>query len=291
VRLHIRHTTIYHYSEPVRLGPHVLRFRPRCDGSQILHRYRLEVAPEPIRTSEYLDTAGNTALGVWFDGVARELRIEVEMEVEPLRSNPYDYLPSPAAARLPIDYDSTERALLGAYLDAQTHPTVAALSAHLLEASDYRALDYLATLNAHTHSYYRGAVREQGGPQAPEQTLALGHGVCRDLAVLFVSCCRHAGIAARFVSGYQEGDLSRERRHLHAWPEAYIPGGGWRGYDPTHNLAAGAQHVAIAAAADPAQANPVVGGYTANGPVRNTLEAQVNIRRVDRPGRTENAPA
>ena len=126
MRLHIRHTTTYEYSEPVQLGPHVLRFRPRCDGSQILHRYRLEIAPDPALTSEYLDAAGNTALGVWFDVRARALRIEVEMEVEPVRVNPYDYRTSPTAAGLPFDYDASEQALLGAYLDGEAHPAVAA---------------------------------------------------------------------------------------------------------------------------------------------------------------------
>lgn len=205
MRLHIRHTTIYQYSEPVQLGPHVLRFRPRCDGSQILHRYRLELEPRPAMASEYLDAAGNTALGVWFDGATRELRIEVEMEVEPVRINPRDFLPDPSATELPISYAPSERAALGGYLGREFLPMVAALGEHLGSTSGRRTLDFLHALNAHAHGYYRGGIREQGGPQAPEQTIALGHGVCRDLAVLFVSCCRHAGIAARFVSGYQQG--------------------------------------------------------------------------------------
>lgn len=281
MRLHIRHTTIYQYGEPVQLGPHVLRFRPRCDGSQILHRFRLELEPRPAMASKYLDAAGNTALGVRLDGATRELRIEVEMEVEPVRINPCDFLPDPSATGLPIGYAPSERAALGSYLGGEVHPMVAALGEHPGSTSGRRTLDFLHALNTHAHGYYRGGIREQGGPQAPEQTIALGHGVCRDLAVLFVSCCRHAGIAARFVSGYQQGDLSRERRHLHAWPEVYLPGGGWRGYDPTHNLAVGAQHVAIAAAADPSEANPVVGSYAAEGPVPSTLEARVEIRRID----------
>ena len=66
--------------------------------------------------------------------------------------------------------------------------------------------------------------------------------------MLFITVCRRYGLAARVVSGYQKGDTQRERRYLHAWPEVYVPGGGWRGYDPTHGLAVSDDHVPIAAA-------------------------------------------
>jgi transglutaminase-like putative cysteine protease len=58
-------------------------------------------------------------------------------------------------------------------------------------------------------------------------------GACRDSGVLLIALCRSLGIPARFVSGYQENDPDTERQDLHAWCEAWIPGGGWRGFDPT----------------------------------------------------------
>ena len=69
-------------------------------------------------------------------------------------------------------------------------------------------------------------------------------GVLIDLAVLFVDCCRAEGIAARFASGYQKGDLRSERRHLHAWPEVYA--GEWIWMDPTFGQeVADATHVKL----------------------------------------------
>ncbi|MBL3580476.1 transglutaminase-like domain-containing protein, partial [Rhodovulum visakhapatnamense] len=85
------------------------------------------------------------------------------------------------------------------------------------------------------------------------------------------------GIAARFVSGYQaESEHPDGPRHMHAWPEALVPGRGWCGYDPTHGRAVGAGHVALAVAPDQAGTMPVEGGFTA-GPVTAAMEVDLRI--------------
>ena len=73
------------------------------------------------------------------------------------------------------------------------------------------------------------------------------------------------GLAARFVSGHQNSDDPDERGEMHAWAEVFLPGGGWRGFDPSHGLAAGEQLLAVAAAADPAVAAPVSGSVRGTG--------------------------
>ncbi len=71
---------------------------------------------------------------------------------------------------------------------------------------------------------------------------------CRDLTVLFAALCRLQGLAVRFVSGYQARSAgSGGERHMHAWPEVYLPGVGWRGFDPSHGTEVGEAHVAVAA--------------------------------------------
>ena len=65
--------------------------------------------------------------------------------------------------------------------------------------------------------------REQGSPWPPATTIERREGACRDLAVLWIDLCRSVGLAARFVSGYYEGDRSHDKHHLHAWAEAYLP--------------------------------------------------------------------
>jgi transglutaminase-like putative cysteine protease len=98
--------------------------------------------------------------------------------------------------------------------------------------------------------------------------------------------CRAMGLAARFVSGYQEGDLDQDERHLHAWVEVYLPGGGWRGYDPTHGLAIADRHMALVASAVPSYASPIVGAITpvksaieTGKPPESKMEAHISIQR------------
>ena len=105
--------------------------------------------------------------------------------------------------------------------------------------------------------------RDTGQPHTPEKTLATRRGSCRDLAVLYVAAAQTAGLAARFVSGYYF-DQSPAHPQLHAWAEVYIPGGGWRGYDPTIGLACYGHHIVLAAAAIPSQTAAIEGAFLGN---------------------------
>lgn len=71
-----------------------------------------------------------------------------------------------------------------------------------------------------------------------------GHDVHLESSLLKVE---PLGFAARFVTGYI---MMGEGQHgaTHAWTEIYIPGAGWRGFDPTNNKFAGSEHVSVAVA-------------------------------------------
>ncbi len=138
-------------------------------------------------------------------------------------------------------------------------------------------LAFLDRLNATIFREIRHDIRPEGAARPPEETLALGHGACRDVTMLFLAACRSLGIPARFVSGYQaHADTPDGRRHLHAWAEAFAPGIGWRAYDPTHGLDVSDGHVALCAAPGQAATMPVEGGYY--GPaVSSTLSYAIEI--------------
>jgi transglutaminase-like putative cysteine protease len=275
----IRHHTHYRYSHPVQFNPQRLRFHPRDDGAQRVIDHQLKVSPTPLGRNDHIDLEGNRVTQVWFEEKTDRLDIEVTMQVETLRRNAFDFILAPEGAVLPIDHEH-DLICARAYLERiEPDDAVTAFAAELSLAVNRDTLSFLDRLNRQLFAEFTQAHRHTGAPQSPALTLQSRRGACRDLAVLFVDCCRAEGIAARFASGYQKGNLQSERRHLHAWPEVYVPGAGWRGFDPTHGEAVADTHVTIAAAAHSRDTMPVTGSFVgeqATSKLDYTLEIQVS---------------
>ena len=258
----IHHYTSYRYSSPVRLNPQLLRFRPREDGAQHITDYRIHITPTPVGQNDHLDLEGNRVSQVWFDGETDLLEIDVNIQVETRRRDAFDFMLAPEVNRLPISLVN-DRACARAYLERiHSDDAVTAFAAELSLAVERDTRTYLDRLNQELFNRFEHIIRHHGEPQDPAHTLQTRRGACRDLSVLFVDCCRAEGIPARFASGYQRGDDKRERRYLHAWPEVYLPGAGWRGFDPTHAEAITDTHVTVAAAAHPRDTMPLTGSFS-----------------------------
>ncbi len=276
----IDHTTEYRFTRPVFFEPHQLRFCPRSDGSQRVVRFDLQIEPTPAGTTQALDAQGNLMTVAWFDQLHDRMVLRAISEVETVRENPYDYLVTPDIGRLPIAYQPWEASLLAPALRRSAVPIhvdpAQELAEQLREASRGEVVPFLARLTETVCHRFKRVHREQGSPWSPATTIEQRQGACRDLAVLWIDICRAVGLAARFVSGYYDADATQDKHFLHAWAEVYLPGAGWRGFDPTNGLAATDRHIAVAAAADPQHAAPVTATYRGNN-VEAELYADVII--------------
>jgi transglutaminase-like putative cysteine protease len=285
MRFQIAHASAYAFSRPVYLEPHTIRLRPRSDGSQRLTRFTLEIVPPPVGQTDCLDLEGNSVVQAWFSGLTDSLRITARSEVETLRENPFDFsLGDPSFDRLPMEYADELRAGLAPYRSRDhADDAVVRFASIVADETGRRPLPFLVALNRRIFQECRATTRDEGAPQPPGATLAARQGACRDLAVLFVEACRVLGFGARFVSGYHEGDPDQERRDLHAWAEVYLPGAGWRGYDPTLALTVADRHVAVAAGMRPERAAPIAGTFRGTG-VSARLEADIQLRIAGKAG-------
>ncbi len=264
----IDHTTEYQFTRPVFFEPHQLRFCPRSDGAQRLVRYALQIDPAPSGMTQSLDAYGNIVTMAWFSGLHDHMSIRATSEVETIRDNAFDFLVTPLNLRLPVSYQLWELAQLAPSLRRTAVPIhvdpARELAEQLRGAANGEVVPFLTRLTETISHRFKLVHREHGSPWPPATTIEQRQGACRDLAVLWVDICRAVGIAARFVSGYEESDFGEGKGYLHAWGEAYIPGAGWRGFDPTNGLAVADRHVAVAAAADPQHAAPVTATYRGN---------------------------
>lgn len=257
-----RHSTVYRYDFPVYLEPHIFRLRPRTNGAQQLLSYHLKIAPVPAGVTECLDQDGNLALYAWFDVPARELSVLSQYTVRMLRENPFDYILGNEAVSLPMWYREPLSTALAAYRnDTHVADSVKQYANSAAYGAHWNTLSFLTALSRQIFRTFRQVIRPYGPPWPSDQTLSLQEGSCRDFAVLFCDACRAMGIAARFVSGYECASANSQDSYMHAWAEVYLPGAGWRGYDPSRGLAVSNGHVAVAAGFNYDLASPVTGSY------------------------------
>lgn len=282
MRYRIRHITTYHYSQTVHLDPHVVRLRPRSDSTQQLLNFCSTVQPTPTQITDSVDLDGNSLLQLTFQDPTDQLVIDLNSDVETYRANPFDFLLEPWAVQLPLDYPSQLAFQLQGYLQSpQTFldPVAVVLAQDILLETQGNVVAFLGLLNQRIYGECQHLIRETGIPWPAGVTWKRRAGACRDFTVLFMEVCRAVGLASRFVSGYQEGDVDSEDRHLHAWVEVYLPGAGWRGYDPTHGLAVGDRHIAVAASPIPSYAAPITGRFRGLG-ATSSMSYQLKIQHL-----------
>lgn len=278
----ITHRTRYHYSVPVGLEPMTLRLRPRSDVNQTVRRYHVEVTPSPGGISHCVGLDGNNTETIWFNGMYENLLIEVHALVETHLGDPFNFLiTDPLALKLPLRYEPHTATALAHYLSHDSDaPTVLAFTQEIMQATRHDTIPFLALLTERIPQRLTYMLREHGDPWTPEETLKHGQGACRDFSVLFMEVCRSVGIAARFVSGYCMGDASADN-HMHAWVEVYLPGAGWRGFDPSRGGTVSNDHIAVAASHNALEAAPTFGHYRGEAVSSMTAEISMQLSEQD----------
>lgn len=274
--LNIIHRTRYHYSLPVYLEPFTVRLRPRSNAVQTLRSYKIDVTPRPSGISHCIGLSGNNTETIWFSGLHENLFIEVHTQVETHCGDTFNFLiTDPAALRLPLKYLPHPTFVLAHYLARDSDaPQVAIFAQEILQATDHETIRFLTKLAEEIPKRFEYMLREHGDPWTPEETMNLGQGSCRDFAMLFIDVCRSVGIAARFVSGYCNGDET-VAGDMHAWAEVYLPGAGWRGFDPSRGLTTSDDYIAVASGQRPQDAAPTLGSF--RGTAVSSMEAKISI--------------
>jgi len=287
--VNISHKTVYSYDRPVRLGPQLIRLRPAAHSRTKILSYSLNVSPAKHFINTVQDPYGNFQARVLFPEPITEFRIEVDLSADLAVYNPFDFFLEPSAETVPFVLADDLKRDLSPYLVCDVPGPLVLSYTDELPPMRGRTIDFLVALNQKITADVHYNIRMEANVQSAEDTLRLRSGSCRDSAVLLVELLRRCGFAARFVSGYLiqlkpdqkplTGPAGAETdfTDLHAWAEAYVPGAGWIGLDPTSGLLTGEGHIPLAATPRSSGAAPLEGVLE---PCQVTFAYEMSVKRL-----------
>ena len=272
----IHHVTKYEYDRPVKESMNSIMIYPFHSAGQETLQHDLFITGDP-EIFTYTDYWGNKAGSFNLLPPHRELVIESKLLIRTL---------SPVTLGLPENVFVKDLTNLAVH-DLQL--------AELVRVSAVKALDIMEQFvkelfNSdkslaqivedtchfifHHFTYIKGITNIE---TTVDEILEKKAGVCQDFAHVMLELLRMMDIPARYVSGYicPNKNGMRGEGATHAWVEAYIPGYGWAGSDPTNNVWVSNHHLKLAVGRDFSHCSPVKGTF--KGPARQSLSVYVSV--------------
>ena len=275
MRARVTHTLTYRYSAPVLLGPHRFCLKPRGHGFQRLLDYKLGIIPEPTSLYPLVAASGDEIFRARFCGGTDLFKListsVVETQIPPDLEE--CLLDNPPQLPYPVGHLNGDLmgALEGWLPNGQHDPAAVDLAQEALMGSDQSAPKYLEQLVAIIQDQVKYTQRHLGPAWPAGRTLKERVGSCRDLAMLMIEACRCVGLPSRFVSGYHLVEPRPKQYDLHAWAEIYLPGAGWRGYDPSGRGAIDDRYITLATSSKPHLTAAVNGSFSGATKVTSDL--------------------
>jgi len=295
IQVALNHWTRYRYDKAVAVGPQVIRLRPAPHCRTPILSYSLHVTPAGHCLNWQLDLHNNHLARVLFPNKTNEFVVEVDLFAELIPFNPFDFFLEPGVENYPFEYAPDLAKDLEPYRSVEPAGTLLQAFLRKLSCERRGTISFLVDLNRMVRDEIEYVTRLDPGVQTCEQTIEKCTGSCRDSAWLLVQILRHCGIAARFVSGYliqlAADERAQDRLELgtpsgpltdsadfHAWAEAFLPGAGWLGMDPTSGLFAGEGHIPLVCTPNASTAAPIEGTVE---PANVDFSHSMSIRRLN----------
>jgi transglutaminase-like putative cysteine protease len=247
MRLAIRHTTRYRFTEPVSHGLQRLRLTPKETQGQTIIDWAMEYEGAREELS-YEDQHHNHVTLVSVLEGARDVVITCRGTVS---TEDKAGVIGQHAGHLPL------WAFLGHTPLTRPGPRI-----RQLLASVERGEGLVPTLHNLSTAIREHVVYDTGHTEVDtpaEDACLAGHGVCQDHAQIFIAAARALEIPARYVSGYLMMDDRIEQEATHAWAEAWVQGLGWVGFDISNGISPDPRYVRVATGRDYRDAAPVTG--------------------------------
>lgn len=265
--------------------------QPRSEGLQRCLSFQVTITPR-TRVQHYRDYLGNLVHHFDVPSAHRNLTIvaEATVDVAPPPALP-ERLGEDAWQKLDAQLasgDFWEMLTPSQFAHWSESMTGFAEELGLPAAAEARRHDPLR-LVAETNSAIFGAIayvpKSTRVDSPVDDALCKRQGVCQDYSHIMLALVRRMGIPCRYVSGYlfhkDGGQVRSTEGATHAWVEAYLPGIGWVGFDPTNNITAGENHVRTGVGRDYADVPPTRGVF--KGEAASELTVAVRVSPSDKP--------
>jgi transglutaminase-like putative cysteine protease len=247
MKLKITHKTQYAYDAPIVYGLQQVRLTPMNSVHQTVGPWSVDIEGGAQELS-FTDQHQNHTLLVQADAGVEQVNVTVTGEIETHTS---DGVFGKIYGTAPLWYftQGTARTQAGrgiqklskiVNVDGDTLSSLHTLSNEILDAVPY------------------GEATTFAGTPA-EEALKAGGGGWQDHAQIFISAARHAGIPARYVSGYLMMNDRVDQDATHGWAEAHVDGLGWVGFDVSNRISPDERYVRVATGRDSRDAAPMTG--------------------------------
>lgn len=262
MQLEIHHTTRYRFAAPVTFALQQVRKTPKNTPHQTVLEWSTEVTGGTKQLS-FEDHHNNLVELIGFDRDTTEISVVSQGRVA-LEDGNGIVGRHRGPAPLWLYRTNTPRTQPGAGVRELAR-----------KVQGETTLDWLHALSSHIREGIAYEVGSSHPDWGAEEAIAEGRGVCQDHAHVFISCARHTGIPARYVSGYLMLDDRITQDAMHAWAEAHVEGLGWVGYDVSNGIAPDTRYVRVATGLDYADAAPVSGIRI--GGAAEVLDVQIDV--------------
>ena len=272
MKLHIRHTTDYRYTVPLRYALQTMWLTPQSSPFQTVNFWSVG-APEKL--FRQLDAFGNTVQSYTFVGTdADNVRwslvnaageidthgVAESVDAETL-PHPYFFLRGTSLAEPHFQLAEFGRRFIPQSVDGTASlQALMALSQGIMGAVSYKKDSSNVTTTA-------------------LQAFQSGSGVCQDQAHVMVAVCRSLGYPARYVSGYFY-DANAPYLASHAWADVClnVAARRWVSIDITHACLTDERHIRLAMGGDYNACPPAKGVRHGGG--EESMRVEITIERV-----------
>ncbi|MDO9279236.1 MAG: transglutaminase family protein [Polaromonas sp.] len=274
MKLHIKHTTDYRYSEPLLYALQTLWLTPQSGPAQTVDFWSLG-APEKLFPQR--DAYGNSIHSYTFVGkVTDDVRwslVNAAGQVDTL--GVAEFVDAPSLPHPSFFLRPTHLAAPHAVLAEFGRRFVSPAASNTNGKADLASLLALSQGIADVVRYQKNSTSVS---TTALQAFQAGAGVCQDQAHVMVAVCRSLGIPARYVSGYfyaaNEPDLAS-----HAWADVCLDVAErrWVSIDITHSCQIDQRHVRLAMGTDYDACPPIKGVRQGGGEESMTVSITIEL--------------